>query len=691
MKLISFPTVLGLSLICCCIIPARLAAQPTDYCSQADALVKTLEKYHYQPTELNDDLSAFVFDQSLKSLDPYMLLFTNADVDSLAKYKHSIDDQLASAECDFLSKLQAIYRGRLKIFDQLTDLKVVESDFKTVGQFELKREEYASQEDLLSRWKAYLKFRILLDYFQSRSFEETSHTDFLSFLAREKEGIKTEMICFFKESFGNSSEQDSQSGEAYLQAIASAFDPHTKYFNPREESQFNEQLSKEALSFGIEVFRNEKGKFEVYQIIPGGAAWNSNLVNEGDLVNAIRLKNGELLDLACMSEGEFRELLSENSELTFLLQKTDATRSKVSLEKANLKVQENVINSFVLSLPADSLEGSKATKKIGYIYLPSFYSDESSGRYTPNGCAADVAKELIKLKSENIEGLILDLRNNGGGSMFEGNRLAGNFINFGTTCIADYREVEAQNLKDMDRGMVFSNPMVVLVNGNSASASELFAATMQDYNRAIILGSSTFGKATIQKVIPLSAHQYQSMDRIHSDPKSVEGFVKVTIGKFFRVDGSSHQLYGVKPDIQLFPDADFSEVGFPRVLPNTTIEKKTYFQAAPELPIDELKRLHQERFKSEIINKEESIEIQSIPLAFDEYKEFISQFKQSEEESEVDPFNRLSVTSPEFALSVDLESDFEKTKRERLGNKIKNDIYLAESVSILNDLILINQ
>ncbi|MAY84956.1 MAG: hypothetical protein CMP59_12575 [Flavobacteriales bacterium] len=686
MKLIS----ISLSLVLLLCNFTTLLAQGNSYCNQSQELYKTLNKFHYSPTDIDDDFAEFVFNKSIEALDPFKLLFSHADIEALDAHKHSIDNYLLDDKCDFIEELTEIYKQNLGIFDRMSEIQIIAAEYDSEEQFDFESRSYAQEFELIGRWEEYLKLNLLISYFQFKEIEESSYDDFKAYCSDQGEEIKEEMICTLKESLGERDGEYNEVGEAYLEAIASAFDPHSMYLSPSKESEFGDHLSSEALSFGLEVYKNQEGDFEVYEIIPGGAAWNSNQVNEGDLINSIILEDDLPIDLGCMSEEDLFELTNEHNELTFSIIKQDGERLKVNLKKEKLEVQENIINSFVLSA-IDSSTSQDAKSKIGYIYLPSFYTAESYGRYTPDGCAADVAKELIKLKSEGIDGLILDLRNNGGGSMYEANRLAGNFIDFGATCIADYKGEDPQSIKDMDRGMVFSKPLVVLVNSNSASASELFAATMQDYNRGLVIGSNTFGKATIQTILPIEANRFQSIGLIQPTSDAPEGYVKLTIGKFFRVDGSSHQLSGVSPDIRLFNEGAYSESTLPRALSNTSIDKKTYFRALGALPIEELKERQAERKSDVQEGRANSSNFRSIPLGFEAYTKFLTIIRGNDLEEEQDQVNLLEINSPAFALENKLETDFDKERRERLIEKIQNDIYISESVLIISDLIQINQ
>jgi len=267
--------------------------------------------------------------------------------------------------------------------------------------------------------------------------------------------------------------------------------------------------------------------------------------------------------------------------LTLTLKKTDGTTRKVTLQREQSATDDDNgrVRSFIL----------KGAHRIGFISLPAFYTDWNGEEGGSNGCADDVAKEIIKLKRENIEGLILDLRYNGGGSMLEAIALAGIFIDFGPVGMTKDKEGKVYTMKDVNRGSVYDGPLILLINGFTASASEMLAGTLQDYHRALIMGSPSFGKATAQVVLPLDTlFDEQHMEKM----KTADNFLKVTIDRLYRVNGTSAQQTGVIPDIFL---PDFTETqserekSLPFSLPNMTTEANKYYHPYPPISVEPLK------------------------------------------------------------------------------------------------------
>jgi carboxyl-terminal processing protease len=300
-------------------------------------------------------------------------------------------------------------------------------------------------------------------------------------------------------------------------------------------------------SAGLAVEENDKGDKTIGYLQPGGSAWKSGQLHKGDVILKVKISGVEK-EVADIGAEELEDILSGTKsgdvEITYKTVAGVVKSTKLLLEKVT--DEEEKVKSYVV----------KANKKIGYINLPGFYSREDDFKNLKyDGCANDVSKEIIKLRKDNIEGLILDLRDNGGGSMWEAMQLAGIFIDVGPLASIKDKDGKVSFLKDPNRGTIYDGPLMVLINGQSASASEFLSATLQDYNRAVIVGGTTYGKGTSQTLQPLDTNKI-------NESKKYEDFVKVTESKFYRVNGSTVQWKGVEPDIMLpdfFEDAYFKE------------------------------------------------------------------------------------------------------------------------------------
>ncbi|HET9430289.1 MAG TPA: carboxy terminal-processing peptidase, partial [Chitinophagaceae bacterium] len=477
--------------------------------------------------------------------------------------------------------------------------------------------------------------------------------------------------------------------EAYLVAIASSFDPHTEFFSPGEREHFEAALSTQTKSYGI-VIDESDGKLVIKQLIPGGPAWKSGEVHRDDQVLQLRFDNGESIDASSLSAEELTEMLeeSEAASMAVGIKKTDGTVKTIILPREKIETEENSVKSFVL----------KGSKKIGYISLPDFYTswDQESG----SSCADDVAKEIVNLKKEQIEGLILDVRFNGGGSMGEALQLIGIFINEGPLVGVKESSGKPGFLKDPYRGTIYDGPMVVLINGQSASASEALAASLQDYNRAVIVGSTSYGKATIQRIFP--------MDTTAGERKVVSpsGFVKITIGKFYRLNGGTTQLNGVRPDVYL-PDAfdvlKYKEKFVPLALPSDTINRNNYYKALPGLPSSQLAQQSSQRLnvnagfnslKSSLQQYEDFFggEEQTVPLNLEAFEKWKAQYNQAiiGQEEKTENTTLFEVSNHGYEQQRLKSNSYAGEINAVFIKNLKQDMYIEEGFRVLTDLIQLN-
>lgn len=315
--------------------------------------------------------------------------------------------------------------------------------------------------------------------------------------------------------------------ESFLNALTNYQDPNSSFFNDSDKSLFEETVSNHRLTFGIDTEKNKDGDIIISYISPGSAAFFNGNFDENDVIKSLSSPT-QTLEALCVSNDDIMAFTSndKNDTIIFKIKKQNGTLQDISLTKTELKIEANSCNAFIINQESD----------YGYLEIPSFYTDLDSP--DGNGLTYDVANEIQKLNKQNVKGLILDLRFNGGGSMKEAANLSGLFINKGPLAILKYGNGDLYTIKDDFRGTIFNKHIVILINNFSASASEFFAAAMQDYNRAIIMGSPSHGKASAQIIIPLSEHEDL-------------GFCKLTIEKFYRVTGESHQSVGIVPDIVL--------------------------------------------------------------------------------------------------------------------------------------------
>lgn len=665
-----------------------LSAQSNEniYAERAFMITKNAQKYHYKARPIDSTFSELVFIEVTELLDPQKLYFTSTAIDQLSQEKRTISNQIINKEHSFLSALTKSYEQRLlQTKHLLTNLENKQFVFsETAIMCSGTDNEYLDDVQLIDKWNSLIQAKLLFAYYSKSdsarncysSKEDAFNQLKLVVIAREKCKIQAKL---------ESHEGIAQfTGNLYLKSIASSFDPHTNYFTPAELNNFEDALAKERLSFGFDLIRNDNGEIEVSHIIPGSPAWISNQLNEGDVLLTINTGNETIDNIDCTTLAEVLNTIHQESvkSATFRFKKKNGMELSVFLSKKEIETDKNVIQSFIL-------EGDCI---IGYIYLPSFYTDDDQRSYLPNACANDFAKELIRLKYEGIEGLILDLRNNGGGSMLEAIRMAGIFIDYGALGIIHTKDMEPETIKDIAKGTIFRKPLLIMVNNFSASASELFTGAMQDYNRAVVVGSKTFGKSSSQNILALEAFQKESNTSSKST-KYNNGYLKITTSMFYRVDGKSHQNLGIIPDISLpniFSKLAIGENSYRSALDTSSVTKKTYYRPLKVLPLAYLNEQSKKRVQSDSAYR--TIELNSlkllkyyhqdtVPLNASAFETFY-QNRIEYDNSAIDNNTSLfQVSIPNYIINFNQSSNADQKQL------IETDVYIKESYNILHDLI----
>jgi len=566
-------------------IPGIVYAQPAavNLHHKAVTLKRFLDQNHYLPVQWNDSTSAILYNKWISKLDDEKIFFTQTEMAVLENYRTRLDDELLGNGWNFFNVSTSMYQVCLKRTDSiLKGLLAKPFDLFKPDQVNWPFTGYAkNRNELVLRWQQFLKWRVLENMADKLSdagkpVSETVPPDFaqLEKVARDKtkkqEGAFIDALIKTPEPFKEDLEND------YLNAIAWCYDPHTGYMNFRAKKEFETMMSASEFSAGFELEENDMGNLAISFLQPGGSAWRSGQLHTGDVL--VRVKSeGIEKDVAEMDDDELDNLLSGTSmgELELTVKTTAGEIKTVKLRKEKIDDEESIVKSYVLY----------GKKNIGYINLPGFYTrEEESGPgeadVNYDGCANDISKEIVKLRRDSIAGLILDLRYNGGGSMWEAMQLAGIFIDIGPVASVKEKDGKVRFLKDPNRGTIYDGPLLVLINGASASASEFVAAVLQDYNRALIVGGTTYGKGTAQIVLPMDTLPF-------SKNKNYEEFVKVTQRKFYRVNGSTTQWKGVVPDIVLpdmYADESYKEkASLSALQPDNS--KPGIYQPAAALPV----------------------------------------------------------------------------------------------------------
>ena len=655
-------------------------------------LKRFLEKNHYQPLTWNDTLSIRLYNRWMELLDDEKLFFTKADIAVLEPFKMSLDEEMNAGQWQFFRKSITLYRNRLHRVDSIIkNIWAKPLDFSSNENIQFPFTAFAADDkELQQRWKKYLKWQVLRRIADDNDSAALSHADFI---AAEKKAValqKNHEEKYIKRLLGNSPEDfEKDHQENYLNSIAWCYDPHTTYMNMAVKDEFETQMSASEYSLGFDVEENDKGEPQVSFLQPGGSAWRNGELHKGDVLVAVRIGK-DFKNITDLTESEIEAVFAgrDKSDTEIKVRTVTGEIKIVKLAKEKISSEEEVVKSYIL----------KGNSNIGYINLPGFYSRENTAmqkvdEVSYDGCANDVSKEIVKLKKDNIAGLILDLRYNGGGSIWEAMQLAGIFIDIGPVASMKDREGKVRFLKDPNRGTIYDGPLLVLVNGASASASEFIGAVLQDYNRAIIVGGATYGKGTAQSIMP--------MDSARPDPnKKYDDFVKVTGEKFYRVNGGTTQWTGVVPDITL-PDV-YSSDNYKEKSQHSALQpdrsKAGNYTALPALPIATLKAKSDQRTSASPFFKAVSQYIQlaekneksrTIPLTWSaylrQYQENIKLYNTLSEEM-LPASEQTAVINNSFDKERSaLLSEYSKEVNEAYLKNINTDPVILEAMNIMLD------
>lgn len=666
------------------LLPLAMGAQNHDKACEVFSKVNTvLQSRHYKPKPVDDSLSVYVFDKVMENLDDNRVLFLKDEYDQLARHRYSIDDYIKNKDCAFFSDFIAIYKKALE-----RSKGFVEEIGREPLPFSTKDTIYYSKNTFpfhtkAEKIKSFLRKKITYDILEDIAQQSKNkdslrvYVEVLGKTSRPK--VLDSYLCKVNALLDPSEGFENSIYNQFYSVFCSYFDPHSTYFNYSEKASFVSSISTENYSLGLYVSQNDKEQIIVEEIVPGGPAYKADKIDKGDQIIKLAANNAEYT-VSCASMETISNIVNSDTYKTVVLtlRKKDGSVYSVSLEKKVMKAEDHSVYSFVL--------GDK--NPVGYIKVPSFYTAFDSGNEL--GCADDVAKEVVKLKKENIKGLIIDLQYNGGGSMDEVIRMAGMFINFGPVAVVTDKDMDYNVIKDFNRGMVFNGPMVVLVNGFSASASEFFAGVMQDYNRAMIVGNTTVGKATMQTILPLE-------DENPSD------FVKVTIDKFYRITGHSSQYTGIIPDVELptfFDKMLPRESAMPTAIKNDSIPGLNLrFSKMPQEPIKKAAELSKLRIASDsgfmlvssvndrinaIYNNAKKPLNVNFDNVYDDVHSMDQIWKDITTASEKE--QAFTIRNTAFTEEVTGYDEYLKNANDFKIKSVKTDMYINEAVNILKDL-----
>ncbi len=578
--------ILAALLVSLCGLPALASEAEEEFqTNRARLLVYILRtqlaQNHYSNKTIDDDFSRAAFSLYLKQLDGQKRFLLQSDVDRLTGYSTLIDDEINKGRIDLPTLGAQLLNYRVNLVRKLVN-GIFERDFdlnrKESLQTDPEKLAYCKDEaELTDRWRKTLKYQVINRYLNLLEEEEEKVT---AEGAEEKKQTPEELLRVATDKvkkrnadfFSRMLEESTQDHyDRYFNAITRAFDPHTNYLAPQSKEDFDISMSGSLEGIGA-TLQEEDGYIKVVRVIPGSAASRQGQLQAEDIILAVAQGDDEPVDV---TDTRLRDAVSlirgkKGTEVRLTVKKPDSTQQVIPIVRDVVQIEETFVKSTTINDPATG-------QAIGYIKIPSFYRDfkhsfSGDGRNSTD----DVREELKKLHKAAIGGLILDLRNNGGGALTDAVAITGLFIETGPVVQVKDRNGRINTLSDRNPEIVYNGPLVVLVNKFSASASEILAGALQDYGRAVIIGGEhTYGKGTVQTMVDLNGN----LPFIKMDKFRPLGALKLTTQKFYRISGESTQYRGVVPDITLPDQLRYVEAGEQYVdysLPWDTVAKITY-------------------------------------------------------------------------------------------------------------------
>jgi len=658
-------------------------------------MIGGLNQLHFNPVEVDDEFSQRVFKDYLDRIDGGRRWITKKQLAEVAPFKTLLDDEAKVGTYQFFDKsLTMLDAGIAKARAYYPEILAKPFDFTKSEklEFDLKKKEFAEDDAALrTYWEKSLKYDVMTKLAGKLRSQKDGDEKLIGKTEAELEAeVRKDVLKNYDDLFKRIDKlKRSDRLSDYLNSIASLYDPHTVYFEPKDKEDFDIRMSGTLEGIGAQL-RGEDDYTKVIRIIPGGPAWKQKELEANDLIMKVRQEDEEkVLDVTGMRLDEVVTYIrgKKGTKVILTVKKENGEIKEITITRDVVVYEESYAKSVILDFPGKM-------ENVGYIKLPQFYADFN--RRGGRSSATDIGKELAKLKAENVNGVILDLRNNGGGSLRDVQRMTGYFIEEGPIVQVKSRDRDPEILEDSDSRVQYDGPLIVMVNSFSASASEILAAALQDYERAIIVGSkSTFGKGTVQRFFDLDRGLPSGSDI------TPLGEVKLTIQKFYRVNGGSTQLKGVVPDIVIPDRYHFIEVGereHENALPWTEIKPVQYSQNVTNLDnLPAIKKASEARIaKSEIFNavldNAKRLKQQSDDT---NYTLKLSEFQadQMERKEAGDKFTELFKPIDGLAvknLAADMESiTMDTTKiasNEEWMENIKEDAYLEEVLYIMRDM-----
>ncbi|MDR9457088.1 MAG: carboxy terminal-processing peptidase [Salegentibacter sp.] len=660
-----------------------------------DLITYVLNQGHYDAKDVNDEFSKGVYKDYLRNLDGSKRFFYASDIEEFNEYEELIDDYIKSKDISFFD---LTYQRLMKRSDESRE--IYKEILSTPFDFEKEEELNTSFEDLdyvdskkemKERWRKQLKFSTLITFHDKKEEEEQKKKNDPEYSIKSDQELEKEArevtLTSLEEYYDFTDDLERKDYfSVYINAIVEEFDPHTFYFAPQDKDRFDMAMSGKLEGIGARL-QKKSDNITIMEVISGGPAWRSDELSEGDVILKVKQEDeDEAVSIVGMRLDDAVKLIKgpKDSKVTLTVRKKLlGTIENITLTRDVVEIEETYAKTSMVK---------KEGENFGVINLPKFYFDMEN--YAERNAASDIEKDIVRLKKEGMDGLVLDLRNNGGGSLKTVVDIAGLFIEKGPIVQVKSSGQKKEILKDKDPSVLWDGPLVILVNELSASASEILAAAMQDYKRAVIIGSKqTYGKGTVQNVIDLNRW-------LRNNEYGDLGALKLTTQKFYRVNGGSTQLEGVKSDV-VVPDrysfVDIGEKDMENPLPWDKIDAADYeiWDGYVDLEetierskqrMDENKQLKLIEENARWIKTQSDNNVHS--LNYTEYSRNAAENKQVAKrfDSLKEYASDLTYTSLPYEKELFVSDTILREKRDRWHTNLSKDIYIEEALNVLSEL-----
>lgn len=660
-----------------------------------------LRTFHYEPLSFDDNFSKKVFDDYLKNLDYSKMFFTQENVDALSTYKLQLDDQIRTTRLEFFHLSVEIINTQTALVEQWYP-QILEKPFDyTVKEdfiVDEKKRGYAlNNQELEKQWWKYIKMQVLDEIValekENKKAHEASDTVAIKIFEDVEKEAREKILKRYQTRFKRINQiTETDRFNSFVNAITGSFDPHTTFFPPKDKQNFDISMSGKLEGIGATLTEKD-GYIKVVEVMPGSPAWKTGELKAEDIIIKVAQADEEPVDVVDMRLDDAIQLIrgKKGTKVVLTVKKIDGNIINVPIIRDVIVLEEKYAKSTVINA------SDKPENAVGYIYLPQFYTDmnDVNGRK----CADDIKIEIQKLKTQNVAGIIVDLRDNGGGSLQDVVDIGGFFIEKGPIVQVSVAGGHRRALYDRNPSILYDGPLLIIVNTFSASASEILAAAMQDYKRAVIVGTqSTYGKGTVQRVIDID----QLIENSQHKTYKPFGAVKITIQKFYRINGSSTQLKGVIPDIvlpDLYQKIEIGERELDNAMPWTVTQAEKYTEWKTPSDVKKLAKQSAKRVQNDsvfmVVNQAsdwlaERRNTTTVSLNIDDFRarqaqdaELSEKFKDAGKHQ-----TPLQIAYIEKIESKTAEEDSVKQKRrDDWYADIKKDMELYETYRIMLDMI----